>query len=134
MTAQELMPKEKQELKENEQVRPGRYYVPDVDIFEDEHGLTLLADVPGADPGRVSVQLEDGTLTLQAELSLDEYENLSPAYTEYNVGHFLRRFSIPESAAIDRDKISARLVDGVLEVDLPRTEAAKPRRIPVSAS
>jgi len=131
MTEQELMPKEKQELKGEEQVRPGRYYVPDVDIFEDKNGLKLRADVPGADPEKVSVELEKGTLTIQAELSLGEYENLSPVYTEYNVGHFLRRFTIPQSAAIDANHISARLVDGVLEVVLPRAEHAKPRRIAV---
>jgi HSP20 family molecular chaperone IbpA len=132
MTAQELLPKEKQELKGEEQVRPGRYYVPDVDILEDKDGLKLRADVPGADPARVSVGLEKDTLTIQAELSLDEYRDLSPVYTEYNVGHFLRRFAIPRSAAIDADRISAKLVDGVLEVVLPRAESAKPRRIAVS--
>jgi HSP20 family molecular chaperone IbpA len=132
--AQELQPKEKQELKGAEHVRPGRYYVPDVDIREDKNGLKLWVDVPGADPGKVSVELEDNTLTIQAELSLNEYEELSPVYTEYNVGHFLRRFSVPQTAAIDANGISAKLVDGVLEVVLPKAEHAKPRRIAVTVN
>ena len=134
MTAQELQPKEKQELKGEEQVRPGRYYVPEVDIFEDKNGLKLWVDVPGADPQKVSVEVEDNTLTIQAELLLDEYESLSPAYTEYNVGHFLRRFTVPPNAAIDAGKISAKFTDGVLEVVLPKAEHAKPRRITVSVN
>jgi HSP20 family protein len=134
MTAQELMPKEKQELKGEEQVQPGRSYVPDVDILEDKNGLKLWADVPGADPEKVSVELENDTLTIQAELSLDEYDKLSPLYTEYNVGHFFRRFRVPQSAAIDGGRISAKLVDGVLEVTLPKAEHSKPRRISVSTS
>jgi HSP20 family molecular chaperone IbpA len=134
MTEQELQPKEKQELKGEEQVRPGRYYVPDVDIFEDKDGLKLWVDVPGANPEKVSVEVEDNTLTIQAELSLDEYESLSPVYTEYNVGHFLRRFTVPPNAAIDSSRISAKFVDGVLEVVLPKAESAKPRRIAVSVN
>jgi HSP20 family protein len=82
----------------------------------------------------VSVEVEDNTLTIQAELSLGEYDSLSPVYTEYNVGHFLRRFTVPPNAAIDAGRISAKFVDGVLEVVLPKAEHAKPRRIAVSVN
>jgi HSP20 family protein len=57
MMRQELTPKQKQELKGQEQTRPGRFYVPAVDIWEDEDGLTVYADLPGVDPDKVSVEL-----------------------------------------------------------------------------
>lgn len=129
--AQELAKKEKQEIQGPEHVQAGRFYVPAVDIWEDEDGLTLRADMPGVDPNRVSVELRDDVLSLQGQVSLSDYEGLSPAYTEYNVGHFLRRFTIPDGGRYDREKVQARLTDGVLEVKVPRTEAARPRRIAV---
>lgn len=131
MVRQELTPKEKQELQGQEQTRPGRFYVPTVDIWEDEDGLTLYADLPGVDPAKVNIELNAELLTLQGEVALGEYEGLSPLYTEYNVGHFQRRFSIPDSVSYDRDRIQARCRDGVLEIVVPRSEASKPRRIPV---
>ena len=129
----ELTPKEKQEVQGTEQVRPGRYYVPEVDISEDADGLWLRADMPGVDPDRVSVELEDGVLTIQGEVSLKPYEGLTPIYTEYRVGNFLRRFTVPQSYQYDPERISAKLVDGVLEVRIPKAEQAKPRRVPVTA-
>jgi HSP20 family molecular chaperone IbpA len=133
MSEQQLTPKEKQEVQGGEQVRPGRYYVPEVDIAEDGDGLWLRADMPGADPDRVAVELEDGVLTIQGEVSLQPFEGLAPVYSEYRVGNFLRRFNISQSYRYDADRISARLVDGVLEMRIPKAEKAKPRRVQVVA-
>lgn len=131
MTSQELTPKEKQEVQGTEQVRPGRYYVPDVDISEDADGLWLRADMPGVEPDKVSVELEEGLLTILGEVSLQPYEGLTPVYSEYRVGNFLRRFNMPQSYQYDAERIAAKLVDGVLEVHIPKAEQAKPRRVPV---
>jgi HSP20 family protein len=131
---QELAKKEKQEVTGHEQVRPGRFYVPAVDIWEDEDGLTLRADMPGVDRERVTVELNNDVLSLQGEVALSEYEGLSPVYTEYNVGHFQRHFTVPNGGRYDREKVHARLTDGVLEVTVPRSEAVKPRRIAVASS
>lgn len=128
---QELTPKEKQEVQGREQMSPGRFFIPAVDIWEDEDGLTLRADMPGVDPEHVKVELADDVLSLEGQVALSDYEGLSPAYTEYNVGHFQRRFTVPDSGRYDRDRVQARLTNGVLEVSLPRSEAAKPRRITV---
>lgn len=133
MTTQELTPKEKQELQEREQTRPGRAYVPDVDIREDEHALWLWADMPGVEQDQVEVELHDNVLRIEGRVSLKDYEGLTPVYTEYNVGNYLRRFTLSTAEQFDRDHISARLQNGVLEVELPKVEKAKPRRIPVSA-
>ncbi len=134
MTDQELTPKEKQELKEQEQTRPGRYYVPEVEIFEDEEALYLSADMPGVDLESVDVELNDDVLTLQGRVSLKDYEGLRPIYTEYNVGHYLRRFTLSDASRFDRDAITARMVNGVLDIRLPRSEKTKPRRIAVTAA
>jgi HSP20 family molecular chaperone IbpA len=134
MTAQEITPKDKQEVQGNEQVRPGRYYVPDVDILEDPDGLLLRADMPDVEPDRVTVELEDGVLTIQGEVALQGYEGLTPIYSEYRVGNFLRRFNLPDSYRYDAERIEAKLTDGVLEVRIPKAESAKPRRVPVKAA
>jgi HSP20 family protein len=79
------------------------------------------------------VDLHDNVLRLEGRVSPPEYEGLMPVYTEYNVGNYLRRFTLTNAEHFDRDQISARLVNGVLEVTLPKGERSKPRRIPVSA-
>lgn len=135
MTTQELAAKEKQELEEREQrTRAGRTFVPDVDIREDEEALWLWADMPGVAQDRVSVELHDGVLTLEGDVSPQDYEGLSPVYTEYNVGNFVRRFTLPHAQNFDCENVSARLVNGVLEVKIPKAEKAKPRRIPISVA
>jgi HSP20 family molecular chaperone IbpA len=131
---QELTPKEKQELQGSEQMRPGRYYVPDVDIAETPDGLKLNVDMPGVDPDHVSVELEQGVLTIEGDVSLQPYEGLTPVYTEYRVGNFFRRFSLPESYRYDSERIAAKLTDGVLEVSIPKAEQAKPRKVPITSA
>lgn len=133
MTTQELTAKEKQELQEREHTRPGRTFVPDVDIREDEHALWLWADMPGVTQDQVEVELHDNVLRLEGRVALRDYDGLTPVYTEYNVGNYLRRFTLSNAQHFDRDQVSARLVNGVLEVKLPKAEQAKPRRIPVTA-
>jgi HSP20 family molecular chaperone IbpA len=130
MTSQELTAREKQELKTNEQTRPGRTYVPEVDIYETQDGLWLWADMPGVDENSLEVRVADGVLSIEGQVALQEYDSLDPVYTEYNVGNYARRFSL--SNEIDADHIKARMTDGVLALELPKAERAKPKRIAVS--
>ena len=130
----ELTSKEKQEVREQERTRPGRTFVPDVDIREDDEALWLWADMPGVDPENLEVELHDDVLRLEGSVSLARYDGLQPVYTEYHVGNFARRFSLADAHRYDPDAVSARLVNGVLEVKLPKSEKAKPRRIPITAA
>src|SRR2546428_8033172 len=130
MTAQELNVRDKQEVTNQEHTRPGRSYLPDVDIYETPDRLVLVADMPGVDEKSINVHLGDGMLTIEGQVAVKEYENLTPVYTEYNVGNYVRRFTV--SRDVDAERISARMVNGVLEVDLPKAEHTKPRRINVS--
>ena len=132
MTPQELSVRNKQELKGEEQTRAGRTYLPDVDICETQDSVWLWADMPGVDEGSIEVKLADGVLSIEGQVSLQDYENLAPVYTEYNVGNYVRRFTI--SSEIDANGITARMANGVLELKLPKSERAKPRRITVTAS
>jgi len=132
MANQELTTHEKQELKQGEQTRPGRTYVPDVDIYETTDSLWLWADMPGIDENSLEVNVADGVLSIEGQVALQDYDNLTPVYTEYNIGNYARRFTL--SNEIDTERIKARMNNGVLELELPKAERAKPRRITVSAS
>jgi HSP20 family protein len=132
MTEQELTVRGKQEVSREESTRSGRTYQPDVDIYETRDALWLWADMPGVDEKQINVHLEGGVLTIEGSVALEDYKDLSPTYTEFNVGNYLRRFTI--SSDVDTDAIKARVTNGVLELELPKAERAKPRRIAVSTT
>ena len=132
MANQELSPRGKQELTREEQTRPGRTYVPEVDIYETPDSLWLWADMPGVDEQSLEINVDNGTLSIEGRVSLKDYENLAPVYTEYNVGNYARRFTL--SNEINTERIQARMTNGVLELQLPKAESAKPRRISISAN
>jgi HSP20 family protein len=111
--------------------RPGRTYTPKVDILETDAGLRLWADLPGVDENSIEVELVDGALAIRGRVATEEYENLQPLYTEYGVGNFDARFRV--SNAIDGEHIQAKLRHGVLELELPKVAAARPRRIEITA-
>ena len=130
MTDQTLAVRNKQEVTGEETTRPGRNYQPDVDIYETRESLWLWADMPSVDGRQLSVNLADGMLTIEGGVGVDDYKDLEPAYTEYNVGNYLRRFTI--SSDIDVDRIRARVTNGVLDLELPKSERAKPRSIAIN--
>jgi HSP20 family protein len=129
MTQQELDVREKQETRE-ETTRAGRTYVPQVDIYETQEGLWLWADMPGVDEQSLNVHLDNGVLTIEGQVDVKDYENVTPLYTEYNVGNYVRRFTL--SNDVDTDRIVARMQNGVLALEIPKSERAKPRRITVT--
>lgn len=123
--------KEKRESSPGEErTTPGKAYVPDTDIYETEDALVVVMDLPGVDKSRLSVGLERDQLKVDAEIDFSTYEGLRPVYTEYNIGHFSRAFSL--SSKIDRDNIAARIAGGVLTLTLPKVPERQPRRIEVS--
>jgi HSP20 family protein len=129
MTHNELNVPQKQETRE-EVTRAGRTYVPQVDIYETKDGLWLWADMPGVDEQSLDVHLDNGVLTIEGQVDVKDYENTTPLYTEYNVGNYVRRFTL--SNDVDSDRIVARMQHGVLALEIPQAERATPRRIAVT--
>jgi len=101
--------------------------VPVVDIFENDHEILLHADMPGVAKEDISVDIDNGKMTLSGTRQL----HLTGAATwrEFADTEFRRVFSVPQS--IDIDKVHAELKDGVLRLHLPKSEAAKPRQIEI---
>ena len=126
--AQGLAVREKQELAtKEEQTTPGRHFVPAADIFETDTALTVVLEMPGVEKKNVNVALENDVLRVDGQIDFSNYQGMEPVYTEYNVGHYTRVFTL--SDRIDRDGISAQLDSGVLTLTLSKARDALPRRI-----
>jgi HSP20 family protein len=131
----QIQVRQKQEVKETggEPTKPGRQFVPPVDIYETDEAVTVLAEMPGVSKSTVSIHLDNGVLTINGcRRDEDVKKDTAIRLQEYENGHYLRRFTISE--AIDQDKIEAVMKDGMLRLNLPKSEPAKPRRIEVKAA
>jgi len=130
--AKELQAKEKHEVATTaEQTRPGLVFTPEVDIFEEDRELTLLADMPGVEANDITIDLQDGVLTLSGDVKPWKGAEESDVLTEFEIGKYYRQFTL--SDAIDQDKINAKLEDGVLRLIMPKAQKAVPRQITVTA-
>jgi HSP20 family protein len=131
MTTQEMaLQQQKKELTAaQERTEAGKFYSPYTDIIESENEVLVSMEVPGVDKAAIDIQLEKGVLTVTANIDSRKYEDLEPIYTEYNVGNFVRSFTL--STKIDSAKIAASVADGVLTVRLPKAAEALPRRIEI---
>ena len=122
--------KKKELVETEEKTVPARYYVPNTDIYETEDALTVVVEMPGVERDKVDIDIENDVLLIEGLIDFARYAEMQPVYTEYNVGHYSRKFSL--SNKIDQNKISAEMKDGVLTLTLPKAEAAKPRKIKIS--
>jgi HSP20 family protein len=105
---------------------------PDVDIYETGEEFVLTADVPGARPESIDLNVEKGVLTLRAGVAQRGPSEARPVSREYGVGGFERTFRIGEG--IDVEQIGAELKNGVLTLRLPKSVAKRGRKIEVKAS
>ena len=109
----------------------GDWYFPLSDVYETPDNFTILIDMPGVDTENVSIDMRDNELVINGEVSQEGYTDEKVMYSEYNIGHYHRHFVL--SDAINRDKIEAKMSDGVLSLVLPKAEYVKPRKIEVKA-
>ncbi len=115
---------------EPERARSAQTYRPDVDIVENGDELLLRADVPGAAAGDIDIKFENGNLSLCARVAPRQPESgRRYLLREFGVGDFVRTFQIGD--AIDAQRITAEVAAGVLTLHLPKTGAAKLRKIAV---
>ncbi len=133
MSEHELQVQEKKEVQHSgETTKPEKYFVPAVDIYETDEGVTVIAEMPGVTGEGVEVSLEDDVLTIQGTRAPEDTEGKRVLLQEYESGNYLRRFTVAET--IDQDKIKATMADGLLTVILPKAAPAKPRKIEVQMS
>ncbi len=108
-------------------------FVPAVDIYEDEHAITLKVEVPGIEENDIDVLLENQTLTLRGERKFEKEEKEENFHRiERRYGSFTRSFTLPNT--VDTANVKAEYANGVLSVRLPKRAEAKPRQIKVGVS
>jgi HSP20 family protein len=103
-------------------------YMP-VDLIREQDQYVLSADLPGVDPGSVDIDVDGHLLTIRAQRTADGRDGSKWLAQERPHGSYLRQFSLGEG--VDPDNISAVYDNGVLNVVLPVSEKAKPRKIDV---
>ena len=102
---------------------------PAVDIYESEQDLVIVVDVPGVEPDGVELELSGNILSVRGKASRDEVGGRL-LFSEYDSHDYFRSFVMPEF--VDASDVSAALVDGVLEITLPKVNKAASRKIPIS--
>ena len=103
---------------------------PPVDIYETQEGLVVKADLPGVAKDNMDIRVENNLLTIHAKAA--HAARGEPIYREYGLVNFFRQFELNER--VDQSKISAELNHGVLTLNLPKAEEAKPRKIDVKVA
>jgi HSP20 family protein len=108
-------------------------FAPSVDVYEDEHKVTLKIEVPGIDEKDIDVRVENNTLTVQGERKIEKEEKEENyRRVERHYGVFTRTFSLPQT--VETESVSADYDKGVLKISLPKKAEAKPKQIKVNIS
>ena len=107
-------------------------WVPPVDVAETQERIVVRAEVPGIKQEDIQIEFENGLLTIRGERKLDKESNPGTTWhrVERSYGNFIRSFTLPRT--VDPEKISATYRDGVLELDVPKKEEAKPKQIRIA--
>ena len=106
-------------------------FAPAVDVYEDEHTVTLKIEVPGIDEKDIDVRIENNTLTVHGERKIEKEEKEENyRRVERQYGSFTRTFTLPTT--VDSENVSANYDKGVLKIALPKKAEAKPKQIKVN--
>ena len=105
-------------------------WAPAVDVAEENDKLLVRVEVPGMKQEDLKINYEDGLLTISGERQFERTETRNYHRIERAYGSFVRTFSLPRS--VDASKISANYVNGVLEIEIPKLEEAKPKQIQIN--
>lgn len=108
-------------------------FIPPVDVYEDDHNITIHAEIPGAREEDIDVRLENNMLTITGERKLeneDKKQNFHRIERQY--GRFVRSFTLP--ATVDSEHVNAEFDNGVLKVTLVKKEEAKPKQIKIAST
>ena len=108
-----------------------RALLPQVDIFEEDDALHVIADMPGVTRETLHIEVDQNVLSIEGDIQIAMPEDISASYAEIQGDRFARRFTL--SQEIDTEAIRAQLNDGVLTLTLPKRETHRRRRIEVKA-
>ena len=111
---------------------PRQAIAPAVDIAESESGITVFADMPGVAKERLTIKVEGDNLTIEGQAQIDVPENIELLHGEVRSPDFRRAFTL--SRDLDPARIEATLKNGVLQMHIPKSEAARPKRIEVKVA
>lgn len=114
-----------------ERTRPRKVFDADVDIIERGEDVVVIADVPGVDEKSVDVTLEKNILSIYGRVDGGTPEGRILKYAEYDAGDYRREFALTDE--VDRGRIRATVKNGVLRLVLPKAEAARTKKIAVTA-
>lgn len=114
-----------------EPTRARPTFRPFVDIYETDNALVLAADIPGATPDGIEVNLERRELALRAAVPDQTPADRTPMHLEYQTGDYERRFQL--TGDFDTEAISAEYRNGVLTLTIPKAARAEARRIDIRA-
>jgi HSP20 family molecular chaperone IbpA len=128
MTSQEMAKRQETNPTASEETRTiGRVLTPAVDIFESDDKLTLVADMPGVDKDGLDISLEKGVLTINGAVQAESRGKA--LLREFSNANYYRQFKFSEH--IDAEKSVADLKNGVLTLEVPKAESAKPKKIEI---
>jgi HSP20 family protein len=106
-------------------------FAPAVDVYEDEHNVTLKIEVPGIDEKDIDVRIENNLLTVHGERKFEKEEKEENyRRIERQYGSFTRSFTLPNT--VDAEKVNANYEKGVLKITLAKKAEAKPKQIKVN--
>jgi HSP20 family molecular chaperone IbpA len=111
---------------------PKQALAPAVDIAESESGITVVADMPGVAKDRLTIKVEGDNLTIEGQAQVDVPENIELLHSEVRSPYFRRSFTL--SRDLDPAGIEASLKNGVLQMHIPKSEEARPKRIDVKVA
>lgn len=103
---------------------------PAVDIYEDDHGIVLLADLPGVSKDALHIHVDRDSLRVEGEANIEMPEGIQAIYADVRATRFERSFTL--SSELDTAHIDANLKDGVLTLRIPKREEVRPRRIQIN--
>lgn len=104
-------------------------WVPPVDVAETQDRIVVRAEVPGIKQEDIAIEFENGLLTIRGDRKLEKNEGVTWHRVERIYGNFSRSFTLPRS--VDPEKIAASYREGILEVEVPKREEAKPKHIKI---
>jgi HSP20 family protein len=106
-------------------------FAPPVDVYEDEHNITLKIEVPGIDEKDIDVRMENSVLTVHGERKFEKEEKEENFHrVERQYGSFTRSFTLPST--VDPDQVRANYDKGILRISLAKKAEAKPKQIKVN--